>query len=191
MKVPRVEVTSLSEVLLIQPEVHQDIRGFFLETYHAAKYRELGITLPFVQDNHSRSCARALRGIHLQTDPLQGKLVRVIRGAIMDVAVDLRVGSPTFGRWTSVTLSEDNFRELYLPPGFGHAFYVTDGPADVEYKCTAVYEPSSEIGIAWNDPAIAIAWPDQDPVMSERDRGLPRLSEVVDRLPPLNVAHSS
>lgn len=180
---PRVTPTVLSEVLIIDPDVHQDARGFFLETYHAPKYREFGITLPFVQDNHSRSSEGTLRGIHLQTGAPQAKLLRVIKGAILDVAVDLRVGSATFGQWVSAVLSGENFREMYVPPGFGHAFYVTEGPADVEYKCTAVYDPAAEIGIAWNDPELAIAWPSMDPVLSPRDRALPPLARVLDRLP--------
>lgn len=179
---PRFTPTSLPGVLAIDPDVHNDVRGFFLETYHAAKYANAGIVLPFVQDNHSRSAQRALRGIHLQMDPPQGKLVRVIRGAVIDVAIDLRPGSPTFGRWVMEELSEHNFRQLFVPPGFGHAFYVTEGPADVEYKVTALYEPSGEVGIAWNDPDLAIAWPASDPILSERDRSLPQLADVRERL---------
>jgi dTDP-4-dehydrorhamnose 3,5-epimerase len=180
--VPRITPASLPDVLVIDPDVYKDVRGFFLETYHAAKYGAAGITLPFVQDNHSRSAGGTLRGIHLQTGPPQGKLVRVIRGAVLDVAVDLRLGSPTFGHWASAELSEDNFRQLYVPPGFGHAFYVTEGPADVEYKVTALYQPSSEIGVAWNDPDLAITWPNARPILSDRDRSLPRLSAVRERL---------
>ena len=182
---PRIVATSLPDVLLIEPDVHADVRGFFLETYHAAKYAAGGITLPFVQDNHSRSSERTLRGIHLQVSPPQGKLVRVIGGAVLDVAVDLRIGSSTFGRWVATELSEENFRQLYVPPGFGHAFYVTRGPADVEYKVTSLYEPAGEVGIAWNDPELAIGWPTAEPTLSERDARLPHLAAVRDRLPRL------
>ena len=179
---PRIVATALPDVLVIEPDVYKDVRGFFLETYHAGKYGASGITLPFVQDNHSRSAQGTLRGIHLQIAPAQGKLVRVIRGAVLDVAVDLRVGSATFGRWISTELSEHNFRQLYVPPGFGHAFYVTEGPADVEYKVTALYEPAGEIGVVWNDPELAIAWPHAKPILSDRDSRLPRLAAVRDRL---------
>jgi len=179
---PRIVATSLPDVLLIEPDVYKDVRGFFLETYHAAKYAASGITPPFVQDNHSRSSHGTLRGIHLQIAPPQGKLVRVIRGAVLDVAVDLRIGSPTFGQWVGTELSEENFRQLYVPPGFGHAFYVTHGPADVEYKVTTLYEPAGELGIAWNDPELAIGWPDPKPTVSDRDSRLPRLATVRDRL---------
>jgi dTDP-4-dehydrorhamnose 3,5-epimerase len=183
--VPLVSATALAGVFLIEPDVHRDARGFFLETYHAAKYEGIGVPEAFVQDNHSRSAAGTLRGIHLQTDPPQGKLVRVVRGAILDVAVDLRLGSATFGRWVSAVLSEENFLQMYLPAGFGHAFYVTAGPADVEYKCTSPYNPSGELGVAWNDPELAIAWPTDAPVMSERDRTLPPLAALRERLPLL------
>jgi dTDP-4-dehydrorhamnose 3,5-epimerase len=171
---PRVAPTSLPGVLIVEPDVFRDDRGFFLETYHAAKYRDLGIVEPFVQDNHSLSLPRILRGLHLQTRRPQGKLVRVIRGAIFDVAVDVRRGSPHFGQW-----------ECYIPPGFAHGFCVLEGPAEVIYKCTTVYDPASEVGIAWNDPALAIAWPLPDPVLSPKDAALPPLSAVVDRLPAL------
>jgi dTDP-4-dehydrorhamnose 3,5-epimerase len=183
--VPRVRDTGLPGVLLIEPDVHRDVRGFFLETYHGPKYGRLGIVEPFVQDNHSRSAAGTLRGIHLQVDPPQAKLVRVVRGAILDVVVDLRLGSPTFGRWVEAVLSEDNFLQLFVPAGFGHAFYVTEGPADVEYKCTTPYNPAGELGVAWNDPELAIAWPAANPTVSDRDRGLPPLAQLRDRLPVL------
>jgi dTDP-4-dehydrorhamnose 3,5-epimerase len=179
---PRIAATALPDVLVIEPDVYKDGRGFFLETYHAAKYEASGIRLPFVQDNHSRSSEGTLRGIHLQIAPPQGKLVRVIRGAVLDVAVDLRIGSATFGRSISTELSEENFRQLYVPPGFGHAFYVTRGPADVEYKVTALYEPAGEIGVVWNDPELAIKWPNLSPTLSDRDAKLPLLASVRERL---------
>ena len=173
----------LPEVIVIEADVHRDGRGFFLETYHAEKYRAGGIDGPFVQDNHSQSVAGTLRGLHLQLHRPQGKLVRVIEGEILDVAVDLRRGSPTFGRWVSVTLSADNFRQCYVPTGFAHGFYVVSPIAQVEYKCTDLYDPASEIGVAWNDPTLAIEWPAEQPILSARDRGNPRLVQLIDTLP--------
>jgi dTDP-4-dehydrorhamnose 3,5-epimerase len=175
--VPRTIPTALEGVLIVEPEVYRDNRGFFLETYHAEKYRACGLPATFVQDNHSSSVARTLRGLHLQRRRMPGKLVRVIRGAILDVAVDVRRGSPTFGRSVTVTLSG------YIPPGFAHGFYVLSDSAEVEYKCTAAYDPAAEIGIVWNDPDLAIAWPDPAPVLSAKDAALPPLVEVMERLP--------
>ena len=181
----RVAPTAVPGVLIVEPDIHRDGRGFFLETYHADRYREHGIAGPFVQDNHSRSAAGTLRGLHLQIRRPQGKLIRVIEGEIFDVAVDVRRGSPTFGRWVSVTLTAENFKQMYVPPGFAHGFAVVSPIAQVEYKCTDLYDPASEIGIAWNDPALAIAWPMADPILSARDRSHPRLAEVTDQLPRL------
>jgi dTDP-4-dehydrorhamnose 3,5-epimerase len=175
--------TDLPGVLVIEPDVHQDPRGFFLETYHAAKYREGGIEAPFVQDNHSRSVRGTLRGLHLQPGRPQGKLIRVIEGEIYDVAVDVRRQSPTFGRWVAVTLSAENFKQCYVPPGFAHGFCVLSPDAQVEYKCTDLYEPAGEIGVAWNDPTLAIPWPIAQPLLSDRDRRNPTLAELMDRLP--------
>jgi dTDP-4-dehydrorhamnose 3,5-epimerase len=165
-------------VVVIEPDVHQDSRGFFLETYHADKYRAGGISDVFVQDNQSRSAGGTLRGLHLQLQRPQGKLIRVIEGEIFDVAVDVRRGSPTFGRWVGVTLSADNFRQCYIPKGFAHGFAVVSAVAQVEYKCTDIYDAASEIGIAWDDPAIGISWPVSTPVLSDRDRRHPRLADV-------------
>jgi len=181
----RVTETSLPGVLLIEPVVHRDGRGFFVETYHADRYREHGMAAPFVQDNHSRSIQGTLRGLHLQLLRPQGKLIHVIEGEIFDVAVDVRRGSVAFGRWVSVALSADNFRQVYVPPGFAHGFFVVSPIAQVEYKCTDLYDPASEIGIAWNDPAIGIAWPTREPLLSARDRAHPTLAAVADRLPVL------
>ena len=167
-------------VIVIEPDVHTDVRGFFLETYHAEKYRAGGIVDVFVQDNHSRSAGGTVRGLHLQLHRPQGKLIRVIEGSIFDVAVDVRRGSPTFGKWVGVTLSADNFKQCYIPKGFAHGFAVTSPVAQVEYKCTDVYDASNEIGIAWNDSDLAIAWPISDPVLSERDKRHPRLADVTD-----------
>ena len=179
----RVVATELPGVLLIEPEVHRDARGFFLETYHADKYGAAGIAGPFVQDNHSRSVRGTLRGLHLQRTRLQGKLVRVIEGEIYDVAVDVRRGSPTFGRWVGETLSADNFRQWYIPPGFAHGFCVLSDVAEVEYKCTALYDAPDELGIAWNDPELKIDWPIADPLLSDRDRGHPSLAAQTHLLP--------
>jgi dTDP-4-dehydrorhamnose 3,5-epimerase len=181
----RVVTTDLAGVLLIEPDVHRDGRGFFVETYHAERYQAHGIPGPFVQDNHSRSTAGTLRGLHLQLRHSQGKLIRVIEGEVFDVAVDVRRGAPQFGRWVAVTLSAENFRQVYVPPGFAHGFCVLSPVAQVEYKCTELYDPASEIGIAWNDPAIAIRWPISAPLLSARDRRHPTLAEVVDRLPAI------
>jgi dTDP-4-dehydrorhamnose 3,5-epimerase len=179
----RVVPAEIPEVLLVQPDVHADGRGFFLETYHADRYRAHGINGPFVQDNHSRSAIGTLRGLHLQLERPQGKLVRVIEGEIYDVAVDVRRGSPTFGRFVAVALTAENFRQCYVPPGFAHGFCVVSPTAQVEYKCTDLYDPASEIGIAWNDPAIGIPWPVREPILSARDSRHPMLAELADRLP--------
>lgn len=175
--------TAIPEVLIVEPDVHRDQRGFFLESYHSGKFKMLGIDGPFVQDNHSKSRARTLRGLHLQLDEPQAKLVRAISGEVLDVAADVRRGSPTFGRWISVRLSAENFRQSYIPAGFAHGFYVLSDGAEVEYKCTSSYNPAGEIGIVWNDPQIAIEWPDHEPVLSTRDAALPRLADIFDRLP--------
>ena len=175
--------TGLAGIVIIEPDVHHDGRGFFLETYHAERYREYGIEGPFVQDNHSRSVAATLRGLHLQVGRAQGKLIRVTEGEIFDVAVDVRRGSPTFGKWMGVTLSAENFRQCYLPAGFAHGFAVVSEVAQVEYKCTDLYDPKSELGIAWNDPAIGITWPVSDPLLSDRDTRHLTLSAVMQRLP--------
>ena len=179
--------TEIPEVLLVQPDVHADGRGFFLETYHADKYRAHGINGPFVQDNHSLSAIGTLRGLHLQLERPQGKLVRVIEGEIFDVAVDVRRGSPTFGRWVGHTLSSENFRQCWVPPGFAHGFYVSSPVAHVEYKCTDVYDPAGEIGILWSDPTIAIRWPVERPIVSDRDQRSPTLAAVMSKLPEWHV----
>ena len=174
--------TDLPGVILVEPDVHRDDRGFFLETYHARRYAAGPIPAPFVQDNHSRSEARTLRGLHTQGEPGQGKLVRAIEGTIFDVAVDVRRGSPAFGDWIGVELSAENFRQLWIPPGFAHGFCVTSASAQVEYKCTEFYDPADEIGIRWNDPAIAIDWPIDEPLLSGKDAAAPLLGELT-RLP--------
>ena len=167
--------TDVKDVLIIEPRVFGDTRGFFMETWNAAAFREAGIDLHFVQDNHSRSQKGVLRGLHLQNPRPQGKLVRVVQGAVFDVAVDLRKSSPTFGRWTGVELSADNKRMFWVPEGFAHGFLTLEDDTDFLYKCTAPYAPQSEHTLAWDDPAVAIEWPDLgiDPIISEKDtRGL-------------------
>jgi dTDP-4-dehydrorhamnose 3,5-epimerase len=179
----RFEPTSLPGVLVIEPDVYRDARGFFLETFHASKYAEAGILGPFVQDNHSHSARGTLRGLHAQLRRPQGKLLRAVQGEMFDVAVDIRKGSPAFGKWFGVTLSETNFRQIYIPPGFAHGFCVLSEEVDVEYKCTDVYDPADEVTIAWNDPTIGIAWPVAQPVLSKRDAAASPLSALEGRLP--------
>jgi dTDP-4-dehydrorhamnose 3,5-epimerase len=166
----RFSETRIPGVILVEPDVHRDARGYFLETFHARKYAKAGIPELFVQDNHSLSAQGTLRGLHMQVANPQGKLVRVVEGEIWDVAVDVRPSSPTLGQWVGETLSAENFRQLYVPPGCAHGFCVLSPRAQVQYKCTALYDPSDEIGIAWNDPSLAIRWPITEPLLSERDR---------------------
>ena len=182
----RVTPQAIPDVLVIEPDVHRDPRGFFVETYQAERYRANGIPLPFVQDNHSRSVAGTLRGLHLQVRRPQGKLVRVIAGEVFDVAVDVRRGSPTVGQWVGVLLSADNFKQCYVPPGFAHGFCVLSPVAEFEYKCTSLYDPGHEVGIAWNDPQLGIAWPVDTPVLSPRDQAHLPLMAVADALPAFN-----
>lgn len=174
----RFSETDLPGVVLVEPTVHRDERGFFLETYHRAKYTDGGIDAAFVQDNHSRSEKGILRGLHAQGRRPQGKLVRAVEGAIFDVAVDIRRGSPTYAKWVGVVLSADNFHQLWVPPGFAHGFCVLTDSAQVEYKCTELYDPADEIAVAWDDPEIAIAWPVEDPTLSPKDAAAPRLGDV-------------
>ena len=165
--------TEIPDVIILEPRVFPDARGFFMETYHARKLAELGITAQFVQDNHSRSQRGTLRGLHYQIRQTQGKLVRVVNGEIFDVAVDLRRHSPTFGRWTGAILSADNKRQLWVPPGFAHGIYALSETIDLLYKCTDYYAPEWERTIIWNDPQINIAWPlldGQPPVLSVKDQ---------------------
>jgi dTDP-4-dehydrorhamnose 3,5-epimerase len=168
--------TALSGVRLLEPAVHRDDRGFFLESFRADRLAALGIGATFVQDNHSRSVARTLRGLHWQWRRPQAKLIRVIEGAIFDVAVDIRRGSPTFGRWIGVNLSADDFRQLYVPVGFAHGFCVLSATAQIEYKCSDYYDPAGEAGLPWDDPALGIEWPVQDPILSARDAHHPRFA---------------
>ncbi len=175
-----VETTSLPGVLIITPRVFRDARGFFLESYNQERFQERGIHTVFVQDNHSRSVRGTLRGLHFQLPPAeQVKLVRVVRGRIWDVAVDIRVGSPTFGRWVGVELSAENFRQIYIPAGFAHGFCVLSEEAEVLYKASHVYSPAHERGIVWNDAALGISWPTAEPLLSERDRSLGTLGDYL------------
>lgn len=171
--------TSLPGVLLFEPRVFGDARGFFLERFHAERYAEAGVPTPFVQDNHSRSRLGVLRGLHFQRQHPQGKLVEVARGRIWDVVVDLRAGSPAFGRWEGFELDDEAHRQLWVPPGFAHGFCVLSDTADVLYKCTDVYRPDDEGGVAWDDPDLGIGWPDV-PIrtLSEKDRALPCLGSL-------------
>jgi dTDP-4-dehydrorhamnose 3,5-epimerase len=165
-----VQPTTLEGVLIVQPPIFRDARGFFLESYHQRKYAELGIPAVFVQDNHSRSSQGVVRGLHYQdmTAPM-GKLVRCTFGALFDVAVDLRVGSPTFGQWFGVELSADNASQLWVPAGFGHGFATLTEFAEIQYKCTNLYAPAAEGAVLWNDPDLGIDWPVRDPIVSAKD----------------------
>jgi dTDP-4-dehydrorhamnose 3,5-epimerase len=178
----RFEPTEIPEVIRIEPRIFRDARGFFLESYHEAKFAEGGIRARFVQDNHSRSTRGTLRGLHMQVAFAQGKLVRCISGEVFDVAVDARRGSRTFGQWVGETLSAENFRQLWVPPGFLHGFCVTSDTAEIQYKCTELYHPEDELGVIWNDPDLGIRWPIAAPLLSEKDAKLPRLREIEPRL---------
>ena len=174
--------TNVDGVVIIEPKVFGDERGFFLETFQAERYKELaGIDLPFVQDNHSRSGKNVLRGLHFQKTNPQGKLVRVVRGEVFDVAVDIRKDSPTYGLWAGVILSEENKRQFWVPPGYGHGFCVLTDVADFQYKCTDYYDPSDEGGLIWNDPDVAIEWPIDQPLLSDKDAKLPSLKELANK----------
>ena len=171
--------TKLRDCVIIEPKVFGDERGFFLETFQADRYADLaGISLPFVQDNHSRSSKGVLRGLHFQKTKPQGKLVRVVRGEVFDVAVDIRSGSPTFGQWQSVILSEENKTQLWVPPGFAHGFVVLSEIADFEYKCTDYYDPFDEDSLLWNDSDLNISWPIDNPRLSEKDANAPLLANL-------------
>jgi dTDP-4-dehydrorhamnose 3,5-epimerase len=180
----RIIPTTLDGPLLIEPDVFGDERGFFAETYRSDAWAAVGIEAPFVQDNHSRSRRGTLRGMHFQTSPGQAKLVRCARGAILDVLVDVRRGSSSFGAWEGFVLDDETMRQLYVPIGFAHGFCVTSEFADVVYKCTSYYDAATESGIAYDDPALGIAWPtDVEPIVSARDTDAPRLADVAHTLP--------
>lgn len=171
--------TKLKDCVIIEPKVFGDDRGFFMETFQLSRYRDAaGIELDFVQDNHSRSSRGVLRGLHFQKSKPQGKLVRVVKGEVFDVAVDIRKGSSTYGEWEGVILSEENKRQFWVPPGFAHGFVVLSDVADFEYKCTDYYDPSDEGSILWNDPDLAITWPISDPILSQKDISAPLLEDI-------------
>ena len=181
----KITPTAIPEVLVLEPQVYGDERGFFFESFNQRRFEELtGQRGHFVQDNHSRSARNVLRGLHYQIKQPQGKLVRVTSGAIFDVVVDLRRGSPTFGEWEAVELDDVHGRQLWIPIGFGHGFCVLSEEADFVYKCTAYYDGATEAGIRFDDPDVGVEWPgDIELLYSERDRTAPRLSEVADELP--------
>lgn len=176
--------TEIEGVTLIEPDVHRDERGFFLETYHQARYHEAGLDAVFVQDNHSKSARGILRGLHMQVEHPQTKLVRAISGCIWDVAVDVRTNSSTFGRYVGVELSAENHKQLYIPSGMLHGFVVLSEEAEIEYKCSDFYHPSSEVSVLWNDPEVAIQWPIDTPTLSEKDAKALPLSDIMNRLRP-------
>ena len=173
--------TVLPGVLILEPKVHGDSRGFFQETWREDSYNNIGIPT-FVQDNHSRSTRGVLRGLHAQRLQPQGKLVRVSRGAVFDVDADINPASPTFGKHVAVELSDENHRQLYIPPGYAHGFCVLSETADFLYKCTDYYQPGDEIGVLWNDADIAVAWPIAEPQLSDKDKNLPTLRALAEQL---------
>lgn len=175
--------TALDGVLVVEPEVFRDGRGFFLETFHQRKYSDAGIREVFVQDNHSSSVLGTIRGLHAQRLHPQGKLVRVLQGEILDVVVDIRKGSPRFRRWIGIQLTANNFMQCYVPPGYAHGFCVRSEFAQVEYKCSEFYDPSDELRILWNDPTIGIQWPTSQPLLSARDLAARPLDELTQYLP--------
>ena len=175
----KISHSKLNGCVIIEPRVFGDERGFFLETFHAARYAEsAGINLPFVQDNHSRSSKGVLRGLHFQKTKPQGKLVRVVRGEVYDVAVDIRANSKTFGKWEAVILSEHNKLQFWVPPGFAHGFVVLSDIADFEYKCTDFYDSTDEGSILWSDPDLGIQWPVQNPIISAKDAVAKQLADL-------------
>lgn len=170
--------TSLPGVLIVEPKVFGDERGFFMETFHAGRYESAGIVGPFVQDNYSRSVKGTLRGLHFQEPRPQGKLVQVVAGAVFDVAVDVRKGSPNFGQWFGLELSAQNKKQLWVPAGFAHGFCVLSETADFHYKCTELYAPEFEQSIAWDDPVVGIRWPVETPLLSKKDAAAPNLANA-------------
>jgi len=176
---------TFDEVLVVKPRVFKDDRGFFLETFHQARYAENGIERPFVQDNHSHSRKGSVRGLHYQLKHPQGKLVYAVTGHILDVVLDIRRGSPTFGSWCGAHLSAENKHQIYVPPGFAHGFSVLSDRADVIYKCTDFYTPGDEYGVLWNDPELEIDWGVDDPILSPKDLANPRLGRIPPELLPV------
>jgi dTDP-4-dehydrorhamnose 3,5-epimerase len=176
-------MSRLEGLILLTPAKHGDERGFFMETYRADAWAAQGVPTDFVQDNHSRSRRGTLRGMHFQTSPGQGKLVRVSRGRVLDVVVDIRRNSPTFGQWDAIELDDELGQQLWIPVGFAHGFCVLSDEADFVYKCTSYYDAATEAGFSFADPEVGIEWPDGELIYSERDRDAPRLSEIAESLP--------
>lgn len=181
----QIHTTRLDGVIIVEPKVFKDPRGIFLETYQENRYRENGIPCPFVQDNLSYSVKNTLRGLHYQHPHGQAKLVNVVKGEVFDVAVDIRKGSPTFGRWVGVTLSSENHRQMFIPEGFAHGFCVLSDHAVFTYKCSEFYYPQAEHGIVWNDPQIGIEWPVASPLLSDKDGQYPHLNDVPETKLPM------
>ena len=171
--------TEIPDVILIKPSVIEDHRGFFMESYHIEKFNIGGIKSVFVQDNHTKSVQNTLRGLHFQVQYPQAKLLRCLKGKVFDVAVDIRQDSPYFGKWVGEELSEENRYQMYIPEGFAHGYYVMSETAEIAYKCSEIYHPQDEQGIRWNDPEIAINWPSQNPILSDKDAGLPLLTHYI------------
>lgn len=180
----KITPTTLTDVLIIEPKVFEDSRGYFMETYHRNRYQKQGIGRPFVQDNLSYSVKGTIRGLHYQGRCPQAKLVQVIAGEIFDVAIDIRKGSPTFGQWAGIYLSDRNKRQVFIPEGFAHGFCVISDAALFSYKCSDFYNADDELGILWSDSDIAVDWPVAEPIISEKDKHLPRLSDISDDLLP-------
>ena len=169
--------TAIPDIILVKPNVIEDHRGFFMESYHIEKFKIGGINCTFVQDNHAKSVQNTLRGLHFQVQYPQAKLLRCLKGKVFDVAVDIRQDSPYFGKWVGEELSEENRYQLYIPEGFAHGYYVISETAEIAYKCSEIYHPQDEQGIRWNDPEIAINWPGDNPILSEKDKALPMMAD--------------
>ena len=169
--------TEIADVILVKPTVIEDHRGFFMESYHIEKFKIGGINCTFVQDNHAKSVQNTLRGLHFQVQYPQAKLLRCLKGKVFDVAVDIRQDSLYFGKWVGEELSEENRYQLYIPEGFAHGYYVMSETAEIAYKCSEIYHPQDEQGIRWNDPEIAINWPGDNPILSEKDKALPMMAD--------------
>ena len=169
--------TEIPDIILVKPNVIEDHRGFFMESYHIKKFKIGGINCTFVQENHAKSVQNTLRGLHFQVQYPQAKLLRCLKGKVFDVAVDIRQDSPYFGKWVGEELSEENRYQLYIPEGFAHGYYVMSETAEIAYKCSEIYHPQDEQGIRWNDPEIAINWPSQNPILSENDKALPMMAD--------------
>ena len=185
----KLEKTNIRDLFVITPDIFQDDRGFFTETYRKDKFSEFGLTIEFVQDNHSRSAKNVVRGLHFQWEPPMGKLMRVSQGAAFLVAVDIRIGSPTFSRWIGVEASVENRIQIYAPPGFARGFCVLSEYADIQYKCTGIYNNKAESAVLWNDPAIGIEWPVKEPILSKKDEDAQTLEQWLLKKESKNFAY--